>query len=92
MTFPPARITDRKQAQKEEPVPTKGSDTSIDKIIRDLYPTLTNVELKHARRNLQSYFEVIGYFEQQLGSRSSRELDTESPRPTMKERSKVEEN
>jgi hypothetical protein len=92
MTLTPATITDGEHAPKEAIVQANGSGTLIDKIIRDLYPALTNEELKQARENLQRYFEVTDDFEQESESRSTGGLDTPNSRPTMKERSKVENN
>lgn len=53
--------------------------------LRDLYPTLTEKELKEAEVNLRRYLEIaLDIFEEQ----NSPDVDTVPPSSTMKERSK----
>jgi len=92
MSLTPPRIADGEHAPKEAIIKANASDAQIEKIIHHLYPALTNVELKQARENLQRYFEVADDFEQELESRPARELDTQNPRPTIEERSKIKKN
>jgi D-serine dehydratase len=52
--------------------------------LRDLYPTLTEQELKEAEANLRRYAEIaVKVFQEQC----SRDFDSESLSVTMKERS-----
>jgi hypothetical protein len=61
----------------------KGEEKSL--AIRQLYPTLSEKELVEAETNLLRYFEIaLDVYEDQ----TSHPVDTSSPLPTMKERSK----
>jgi hypothetical protein len=54
-------------------------------LVRDLYPTLTEQELKEAETNLRRYFEIaLDVYEEQTSSH----VDTSPTLTTMKERSK----
>jgi hypothetical protein len=85
-------IVGGKDGQKKEIINAEALDTSIQRVILDLYPTLTNEELKQAGENLQKYFEATGDFERGLDLRPASDLDSQNRRPTIKERSKVEKN
>ena len=59
------------------------------KTIRELYPTLSERELKEAEANLLRYFEIaLDIYEEQ----SSSDVDTSPALSTMKERSKSLKN
>jgi hypothetical protein len=92
MTSTIPEILGGKDGQKNETFDAKTLETSIQKIILNLYPTLTNEELKQARENLQKYFEATGDFERRSDLRPASDLDSQNRRPTIKERSKVEKN
>jgi hypothetical protein len=63
--------------------------TTHTKTIRELYPTLSERELKEAEANLLRYFEIaLDIHEEQ----SSPDVDTSPPLSTMKERSKSLKN
>ncbi len=59
------------------------------KTIRELYPTLSERELKEAEANLLRYFEIaLDIYEE----RNTNPIDTSPALPTMKERSKSLKN
>ena len=59
------------------------------KTIRELYPTLSERELKEAETNLLRYFEIaLNIYEE----RGTSLIDTSPALPTMKERSKTLKN
>ena len=60
-----------------------------DRAIRELYPTLTEPELKEAEANLRRYLQIALQFQQESDSADGK-FDTASSLSTMKERSNVD--
>lgn len=66
------------------------TDPERDAALRDLYPTLTEPQLREAQQNLCRYFEIAWDIQRQ-GSEADKDaqVDTSESSSTMKERSNV---
>lgn len=66
------------------------NDSKPFEVLRNLYPTLSDADLKQAEGNLRRYFEVVWEIEKRRSARAQNSgIDSPGPSPTIEERSKV---